>query len=160
MKKSTGFSLLELVVVISVIAILAASLIPRISSDALTIAAQAEQVASDIRYTQSLAMTQGQRYRVNFPSTTTYTITDTSGVATFSPGAGNTSAVTLQQSAVITLPPTNLANSLVAFDGRGIPYTDAGATTVLASAATITLTQGSSTRTITIQPQTGRVDVP
>jgi hypothetical protein len=53
-----------------------------------------------------------------------------------------------------------LTNNYVAFDGKGIPYTDVAASTALAANATITLTSGSNTRTVVISPQTGRVIVP
>jgi prepilin-type N-terminal cleavage/methylation domain-containing protein len=153
-----GFTLIELVMVIVLITILAGTAIVTWPGTKINLNAQAQQLASDIRYAQSLAMTHGQRYRLNFTSTTTYTITTTAGVAVPFPVTGDTS-VTLGTGITLTLPPTNLLNNLIAFDGLGIPYTNSTATTALASAATITLSASPNSNTIQINPQTGSVVV-
>src|SRR4030065_668057 len=65
-----GFTLIEMVVVLILIGILAVTFVERSSSKgALTFAAQAQQLASDIRYVQTLSMTRGERYCLNLTST-------------------------------------------------------------------------------------------
>jgi Tfp pilus assembly protein FimT len=67
MKNESGFTLIELIILITVLVILAAVAIPRFSDVASTkAAATAEKLKSNIRYAQELAMTQNRSYRVYF----------------------------------------------------------------------------------------------
>ena len=50
-----------------------------------------------------------------------------------------------------------LTNNYVAFDSLGVPYT--APTVAQAALATLTLTSGGQTATVTVAPQTGRVQV-
>jgi prepilin-type N-terminal cleavage/methylation domain-containing protein len=155
--KYSGFTVLELIVVLLVVGVLAAALMPRSTDRAVSVGAQADQLANDIRYVQSMAMTQGQRYRINLTATT-YAIFAVSGsVAQPHPATGSTTPVDLAAGVTITIPPTNLPNSLIAFDGRGIPYTDSAATTLLAANGVITFIGTGGSNTLTISPQTGTV---
>jgi len=156
-----GFTLVELIVILLVIAVIAAIAAPRMSTDPALVSAQAEQLAGDIRYVQSLAMTQAQRYRINLNATGyTFTLGDAGGTPVTHPLTGSTAQINWNSGIAITLPPTGLPNNLVAFDGRGVPYTDNLAATALAATATIVLTRGSANQQITITPQTGKVTPP
>jgi len=151
-KKCLGFTVVELIVVIVLISIMAAIAVPRWATSP-NLDAQTQQLLSDLRYTQMLAITHGQRFRVNFTLPSSYDTTNLSGtpVANISTG-GNT--ITLRSGITISSL-TNLPNDLVAFDERGIPYTDSGATVALAANATITLSYNGMTRSIVITQQTG-----
>jgi len=165
--RSPGFTLVELVVVILVLGIMAAVFIPRSNNAAFILSTQAEQFAADLRYAQSLAMSQGwsgaaptaRRYRINFTATG-YNLTDVSGVALALPSGTAGSIAFAAGVSISPFPPPTLPNSVVAFDGLGKPYADAAATAALASTAAITLVSSGSTRTIQIFPETGMVRVP
>jgi prepilin-type N-terminal cleavage/methylation domain-containing protein len=160
MKRNTAFTVIELIVVIVIISILATIAVSRWPGTRINLNAQAQQLASDIRYTQTLSMSRAQDFRLNL-TTTNYSITTGGGTAVNNPVTG-TATVTLPTAPAITITisPTNLPNNLIAFDSLGTPYIDTTTTTALSNAAVITLTSGTNTTTITIQPQTGRVTVP
>ena len=157
MKRNTAFTLIELIVVILITTILASIAITQWPGARINLNAQAQQLASDIRYTQTLAMSRATEYTLNVTATT-YSITTGGGAAVNNPITGS-ATVTLGTGITITISPTNLPNNLVTFNSLGEPYINTTATTALANAAVITLTSGGITKTITIQPQTGRVTV-
>ena len=155
-----GFTLWELIIVMVLVGIISAIALTRTGNDPVMLSTQVDQLAGDIRYVQALAMTQGQRYRINLTATGyTLTLADAGGTLVPHPVTGSTAQTNWNSGVTVALPPTNLPNSLVAFDGRGIPYTDNVATIALGAAttATITLSKGDANQSITITPLTGRV---
>ena len=154
-RHTKGFTLIELVMVIVLLGTLAVLASMRTPGDGINVVARAEQLASDIRYTQSLAMSRGQRYRINFTASD-YQITDITGTSPQqSPGTGlNMTSLT---PAVLSGYNPPLTNNYVAFDSLGVPYT--APTVAQAALATLTLTSGGQTATVTVAPQTGRVQV-
>lgn len=150
-----GFSLVELIIVMLTLSIIAVFVAPRWVGTTPTLYTQNQQLLSDIHYTQNLSMISGKRFRLNLITPNSYSITDISGTAVPNPSTGANS---------VTLAPgvnfgtfTNLPSSLIAFDERGIPYTNATATTALISTAVIVLTSGGVNRSIQITPETGNV---
>ena len=154
--KIQGMTLVELVIVILIIAVLSAVALISYQPLPIEVSAMAQQLASDIRYTQSLSMTKGVRYHLISTGTNTYQILNASGTPiTFAMGS-----TTMTMGAGISFNgATNLPNSLIAFDGWGAPYVDT-ANTSLTAAGVITLTSGTQSQTVTITPVTGRVTVP
>lgn len=150
-----GFTLIELVVVLVIIGILAIYPLFSWQGAAINLDGQAHQIANDIRYTQALSMSKADRYRFVKTSANTYQITNSSGTAIAFP-SGNTSITLGTGIAFGTL--TNLPNSLIAFDGEGVPYVNTSFPgTALAATATLSLVAGGETKTIAISPITGSV---
>jgi MSHA pilin protein MshC len=153
-----GFTLVELVTILILVALLAFTAIPRQPALTLGVAAQVDQLAADIRFTQSLAMTHGDRFRINLAATG-YQITDSSGAGVAHPVTQSTAAIALDS---VTLSGYNppLTNSYLAFDGRGVPFAAVTSSTPLAADVTITLAGNGETRTIVVTRDTGRVSLP
>lgn len=159
--KSPGFTIIEILVVVVIIVIVGVIVISRWPKNVITLNAQAELLANDIRLAQSLAMTQGQRYRIVFNmGGQSYQILDSTGAAV-NIRSGMTT-ITLGQGGVglndITFQSTNLPNSLINFDTNGVPYTDTATPGAqLNTTGSITLQTTDGTKTINIIPQTGMV---
>ena len=158
--RGRGFTLRELIIVLVIVGIISAIALTRTGNDPVMLSTQVNQLAGDIRYVQALAMTQGQRYRINLTATGyTFTRADAGGTAVIHPATGSAAQINWNSGVTVALPPTNLPSNLVAFDGRGAPYTNNLATTALGlgNTATITLSKGGANATVTIQPFTGKV---
>lgn len=156
--RARGFTLVELTVTLIVVAILAVALLPRSPERQINLSVQADQLASDIRYTQSIAMAQGQRFRINFdvPTNSYRIVTRTGGFVTHPHTATNAA---IAMGIGITLSSTT--NAFIVFDGRGTPYSDTVLPgTPLAADAVVTLAADGQTQLVRISPQTGRVFVP
>ena len=154
-----GFTLIELTVVLIVAGILIVTFMPRLpTTESTTIKSRADQLASDIRYVQTLSMTRGGRYCL-VATATSYELrsTDASSncLATQEPHpAGLTQPIVLCTSNCLSF--TNFSGT-VEFDGLGMPYS--APTTSISSTAVITFTDGGASKTISISPTTGRVIV-
>lgn len=150
-----GFTIVEMLVVIIIATILASFASIRWSTNT-NLNAQAQQLAADIRYVQSLAMTHGERYRLTLTAPNTYSISTTAGSAV--PNTVTHSNSTTFDTGIVFGTINGLTNNVIAFDGRGSPYTGTAGTTVLASTATINLSWGNDIRQILINPA-GQVSV-
>lgn len=152
--RARGFTVIELVFVLVIVGLLAVFVAPRlITTSSITLPAAAAKLAASIRYTQSLAMSRGQRYRINFAGAT-YQITDMGGAPIVQPTTASTAAVSVAPATLSGFNPP-LTGGYVAFDSKGVPYVSA--TTALAGTATVTLTAGSDVASVTIAPETGHV---
>ena len=159
-----GFTLVELVMVLLLVAILAFVVTPRSSENTIELSSQAEQVATDIRYAQSLSMTRGAalgtqgRYCIFFTATGYQYRNNGNSYATpctvpvNHPATGSSTAIVLAGTAVST---ANLTGNYLEFDTKGQPASFAAA----ASNATITLSATGGPRTVVVSPVTGKATV-
>ena len=153
-RRIAGFSLFELVLVLIVVGVLAVYAMPRLTdAPEVTLSAVGARLAANIRYAQSLAMSRGQRHRVAFTATS-YQLAGAGGAAIVQPLTASSAPISVAPATLGGYDPP-LAGGYIEFDTRGRPYVDA--TTPLAGSATITITSGSASATVTVFPETGHV---
>jgi prepilin-type N-terminal cleavage/methylation domain-containing protein len=151
-KKKSGFTLIELIFVIAIIAIISVNVMPKWLASSTNLVVQQRKLLNDIRYTQALSVTSGQRYRWVLLSTSSYQITNEAGTPVILP-SGET---TVNLPSGTTISTSSLPNNLIAFDSQGTPYTDASYPgTALMTTANVTIVSGTVSRYITIYPLTG-----
>jgi len=140
-QKNSGFTILELIIVIITLAIVALVTSIRYPGTSVNLDTQVAQLANDIRYTQNLSMAKNQHYRLIITPPSSYVVQDASG--------NTDTSITLATGMTFS------TSFTIIFNSKGVPYsTDS---TPLASTATITLTYNENTGSITITPVTGRV---
>jgi prepilin-type N-terminal cleavage/methylation domain-containing protein len=162
---SRGFSLTELIVIISILGILSWIAYPKMSAmDEIKLDAAARRLAGDLRYAQSLAMSRRvihgilfntalEKYTVFAPNAST-PITDPADRARTMivdyTSRSEFRGVLVQSAAFGTTPG-------VTFDYFGVPRDTAGVD--LSSTGTVVLSYQGQTDTVFVAPQTGMVTV-
>jgi len=147
---SSGFTLIELVAVMVIVAALGAMAIPRFAHNDATVPAQADQLGRAIRHAQAMAMSQGRALTLDIQSATRYAITDGAS-ATPLPGTSNEG----QRYTLVN--GVTLSGADLKFDSLGRPLNGA---TLANAAQNWTLTgTGGNTASVSIQPVTGFVSV-
>lgn len=141
-----------MITVLILTGILAATAASYWPGEGINLSAQTEQLAGDLRYLQSMAVTHGQRTRINFAADR-YWFSDIDNTARLPHPMAALNDVILDTG--ITLASSN---AFLVFDSDGVPYTNAVLPgNALGSDAVITLSAAGTTRTLRISPQTGRV---
>lgn len=149
--QNRGFTLIELAVLLLIAALLAVTVLPRYPGKGLDVGARAEQLASDIRYVQTLSMSRGERYCLHLDASSYQIRRNNCSEAVTHPVAG-TLSMSLPGTSIAAV---NLIGNNIEFDGKGQPTTLASP-----ALATITLSAGGASKTVVVTPQTGRVVVP
>lgn len=151
-----GFTLVELAVIMVLVGIVI-FVVTKDPSKQIQVDSQAERLVSDLRFMQHLAMSENERTRVNF-SSGQYTLTELNGSTGIDHPSLNINVVAMPSGVTLS---DDLPSGYVVFDGLGQPYVDNGSPgTALGSTATITFTSGSDVETVTIAPETGRINKP
>lgn len=152
-----GFTLIELAITLVVMGIIATIIFVKWPSfTTISLNAQAESLANDIRYAQNLAMTKSECYWLVKDSDHSYQIKNSSGPIILPSGRSRAS---FDKEVSFLGNFANLPNNLVAFGKKGIPYVDSGLERKLEEIATITLTGNGSIVSIQIHPETGWVTI-
>ncbi len=149
----SGFSLIELVMVMGILLALAIPIYFRWSSGAITLYSQAQLLANDIRYVQNLSMTKHQRFSLVKTSATTYQIQDATGniVEDFL----GREVITLTSG--VTFGAFQTITNGITFSSEGVPYDDSTDSLPLVATAVMPLLLGSHRIDVTITPETGMV---
>jgi len=145
-----GFSLIELVSVMVILAAISALAAPRFVHHDATVPAQADQFGRIIRHAQALAMSQGRPLTVDVQSASSYVITDGATTpSTIRGPSGQLQAFSLQNG-------VTLSGAVLEFDSLGRPINGSNLVTTIQN---WTLSGGSNTATVSVQPVTGFVSV-
>ena len=115
-----------------------------------------EQIRRDLRYTQTLAMSKGERFRFNFTSTS-YWISDDSGTPISHPVTG-TDQVIFPSGMVLVWNTLLIPNNYISFDVKGISHHD-GTTLSWGYGLFLTSITYNPLRWILISAETGYVSV-
>lgn len=141
-----GFTLIELIVVVSIIAIMALAAVTKFSLSTNKLDAVARVLRSDIQLAQDFAMTHGSTYGFRSINTTSYEIFENApGTPATDPLTRGTYIVNISPAAFSGVVPT------ISFSRTGVPSNVAD--------AAILLTGGDGTRTVTVKKNTGLVTV-
>jgi len=161
-----AFTLLELLIVVVIIVIAAMTAVPMMSSAAsLQIRSAASMIAADLEYAKSMAISRGQYYSVEFDTIhDTYKVKkNLSGVIQHPVKKGFPFIVNFQNDSRLNKVHitsvnfnSNPANE-VKFDYLGSPLD--GSTVPLNSAGVVTISAGSVTKTVSVEPVTGYISI-
>lgn len=156
--RSSGFSLVELIILIIVIAIMAATVMLRISATTEhSVTTDADQLRRNLSHVQALALGWGVRLKVSVTDGKSYTVTCRSvqippcaavGSVAVDPSTGENFVVSLSDG-------VGLAAGDLYFDSLGRPASSDSVSSLITTARTYTLTGGSRVVTVTVQPITG-----
>jgi len=146
--RRSGFTLVELLIVIVVMGILAAVAIPRFSSNQRSAYTTVRKIVSDLRYTRSLAISSGNRHYLVFTdqvsgSYTKYKIYKRS----------NPSDIRIGEVRII---PANVTCTVTSDLGDKFSYNYLGECNDVSGTDTVTLNDGSETSSAIVVDMTGR----
>lgn len=162
-----AFTIIELMIVLVILAIAAATVVPMMSSAAsMQIRTAASMIATDLEYAKSMAISRGQPFSVVFDTgNETYQIEDQAGNVIPHPvKKGFDYVVDFQNDSrlnkvnIVSAEFEPGANQTISFDYLGSPHSGDGAANPLNSGV-ISLQAGGSTRTVTVEPVTGYISI-
>lgn len=140
----TGFTLIEIVVVIAIMAIIAVVVLPAVSVSQRNLDSAAKTLRSDLQLAQDFAMTSGGTYGFRMINSTSYEI--------YAGAPGNPAYNPLTNTSfVVDISPVQISGAV-----SDIPFAASGAPSI-AGDATIAVAGGGGSRTITISQGTGVV---
>jgi len=155
-KKSDGFSLIEMISVILILGIVAGAVMPMFNTTATSVSLAAATIETDLRFVQELAMARNpesgtQAIGIVFtPGLTSYTITDPAGMFSKTRELPQGVSIIPPPPPPPPFPPPPPPNNKVAFNKYGEP--EIGTTNV-----SFNIGGGGKTARITVELYTGRV---
>ncbi len=146
-----GFTWLELIVVMVVIGFISAVTVGGLMTRDTELVSRTEVIKTHLRYAQSRSLNTNTVWYLQFSSNSYSLYKYGEDTPKRLPG-GDSATVTLPGAMSMTLNPDS---SYVSFDNLGKPCTDSGARTAQTADRTLTVTDSSGSRTITITKNTG-----
>ena len=157
-KQSSGFSLVELIIVTIIIATISIMAYIRWSEATTYLDAQTSIFVNNLRYTQNLSLSKNERCRLIVTLPKSYDIQNSKNIHQPIPDQ-NANAIATLESGISFKALTNITANTIIFDGQGVPYTG-NPEIQLTSDATIVLQNSSGqTATIGIAKTTGKISV-
>ena len=159
-----GFTLIEIIVVVVILAIAAMLAVPMLGTAAdMQLRAAGNMIAADMEYARSMAISRQQNYSVVFSSANnSYKVRDGAGAVVVHPlnSAKDLSVVfgddsRLDKVDIISANFDGSADETITFDYLGSPFSSVGALMI----GTISLTADGFPMTITVEPVTGYVTI-
>lgn len=164
MKNQKGVTLIELVMIIVILGIVALASMPKTTAEPrVRLEAACQRIALDLRYVQAMSLAQQVRFGISFdPATETY-FAYRVNVATKArdPQTRNNFDVSfteLNEFKGMDIASTSFSNK-VEFDSTGAPYDGSGVILSSQGIITIQATGGAYSRTVSIEPKTGKVSI-
>jgi len=163
----SGFTIIELLIVVVIIAIAAMTAIPMLTSaDSFQIRSAANMVAADLEYAKTIAISRGQNFSVVFDKTAeSYRIEDESGAVIAHPvKKGFDYIIDFQNDGrlnKVDIEDVNFdldSSHTITFDYLGSPYSGPRTSNPLNSGV-ISLRAGQMTVTVNVEPVTGFISI-
>lgn len=163
---SAGFTLIETIIVMVVVAILAAVVILRNPFDSIKLSSATRKVAADIRYVQKLAISNQTRAGIVFSGISYSVYPNITDLATLAESPGDTCSSDGANKFVVnftqprcssfsnvTIAPNPLT---IAFNSLGKPVNSSGGSL---TTQTVTVSYKGNDKSITVEEETGRVSI-
>lgn len=153
----SGFTLIELVIVLIVMSIVAVFIASRASTSGNELIAEADTLKSSLRYAQTRAMNDSVPWGIHIPDASSYVLYRNNEVDTNQMLPGEKTGAAQPHTLPSTVTITSRTGTTYNFDEWGRPVNTGIPPVPLATAQTITLSEGVATASITITPNTGYI---
>ena len=159
-----GFTLVELVIILVIVGILAVTILPGTTAkESVRLQAACQKLALDLRYVQQMAMAQQVRFGISFDTADesyfAYRVsTSTKAKDPQTQGDLEIEFDEMREFNDIEISSTNF-NDAIEFDSIGAPYDGNGVSLSGVGIITLQTADGAYSKTVEIEPKTGKVSI-